>query len=349
VYDRNYLLAPGYYNTALETPDRGYVNITGGPIPPALNSYIAPADVLKDGTVDGDPGHFVSLIPAGMTIFFPVGVWWLNVSEGGQAFPDTFYLTPWDAWWLDPAAAVPGWLKDWDNITINVVGGGFDWELIQGWNLVSCPQNFTHRVGANAYMDSQDALNWTNLYMINFLALAGDPLLSIARNDGGVPSTYTGYDLDTGEGTAFMMNCQNSYWVFTGLVGPNIIHFDSVNETTNAGPDLVSYDLVAGWNMMGWQHNYSVPIGWGAIPTASDFADGTVDTTGLLDIAGALTKIVVTEWTDVKWYNSYVVTDTFPGMADKDWLWDFSYSAQPGNGVWIWIDAPTTYVYSTVF
>jgi hypothetical protein len=346
ITDIDGLLAPGYYNTALETPDRGFVNISAGPIPPVLHSYIAPADVLKDGTVDPDPGHFQSLIPAGMTIYFPGGLWWLNVSEGGQIFPDTFYLTPWDAWWLDPALSIPGWIKDWDNITINVQVAGFDWELIAGWNLVSCPQNFTHRVDLNLYMDAQDALNWTNMYMINVLLLPGDPALEMADNLGGIPSAYASYALDTGEGGAFMIDCQHSYWVWTDLAGPNIIHFDSLNETTNAGPDLQSVDLVAGWNMMGFQHNFTA---WTVIPTASMFTDGTVDTTGALDIAGPLWRIIVTEWTDVKWYNSCVVTDWFPVMADKNWLWDFSYSAQPGNGVWIWVDAATTYVYSTVF
>jgi hypothetical protein len=346
ITDRDGVLAPGYYNFGGAGVDRGFVNITCWPdgISPPY-SYQAPLDKVFEGTADPDPGYF-----GGFTIINnPGGWWWMNVSEGGQLFPDTFFLTDWGAWWLDPLLTIPGWLKDWDNITVYIIPGGFDWELSLGWNLVSCPQNATYRdpAGVNPFFDSQDALNWTNLYMINILGLPGDPALVMADRTGGNPSTYATYDLDTGEGAAFAVDSVHGYWVYSSLAGPNIIHFDSINATTIVGTQTINCDLFAGWNLQGFQHNYTAGVGWTVWPTASMFTDGTVDAG--LDIAGAPTKIVATEWEEpIQWYTSYVVEDIFPGMADKNWVWD-QFTMDPGVGFWLWVEADITIVYSTVF
>jgi hypothetical protein len=344
ITDRDGEVAPGYFNFGGPGVDRGFVNITCGPLVlPPPESYIAPLDKVFEGTVDPDPGGFLGVTQ----IFFPGDLWYMNVSEGGQIFPDTLFLTDWGAWWLDPMMTIPGWLKDWDNITIFIQIGNFQWELEQGWNLVSCPQNGTFRAagGIDDGFDSMDALNWTNIYLFTFLGVGWDHQLVMADRTGGNPSTYVTYDLDTGEGPAFALDTVHGYWVYTSLAGPNIINFDSVNATTNVGPDLQSVDAFAGWNLQGWQHNYTT-LGWTVVPTASMFTDGTVDPA--LDIAGPFAKIVATEWIEpIDWYMSYVVEDAFPGMPTKNWVWDM-FSLNPGCGFWLWVDQDITYTYTTV-
>jgi hypothetical protein len=341
ITDRDGILAPGYYNFGVD-PDRGFVNITCWPdgISPPY-SYAAPLDKVFEGVADPDPGHFL-----GTTVINnPGGWWWMNVSEGGQLFPDTFFLTDWGAWWLDPLLSIPGWLKDWDNLTVYIFPGGFDWELSLGWNLVSAPQNGTFRAvgGVDDGFDSMDALNWTNLYMINILGLAGDPGLVMADRTGGNPSTYATYDLDTGEGAAFAVDTVHGYWVYCSLVGgPYIIHFDSINATTLPGTTLTTCDLFAGWNLQGFQHNYTGNLSWGFFPLAHNFTDGSISAN--LNVP-ALAKIVATEWEEpIQWYTSYVVEIGFPGMPSKDWVWD-QFTANPGVGFWLWVPADLTITY----
>jgi hypothetical protein len=343
LYDRDGIQVAGYYNFGGAAVDRGFVNITAGPMVPQVNGYTMPVDKVFEGTADPDPGHFLGT----GQIFFPGGLWWLNVSEGGQLpLTDTFFLTDWGTWYLDPLNTIPGWLKDWDNITIMIQVGGFDWELHQGWNLVSCPQNATYRVDTNPFFDSQDALNWTNTYLFATFGFY-DPALSIADRIGGNPSAYQTYDLDTGEGPAWAIDTLHGYWVFMSQAGgPYIVHFDSINATTIVGTDTISCDLFTGWNLQGWQHNYTWTVGWTVVPTASMFTDGTIDPA--LNVP-AMQKIVATEWEETtQWYESYVVTDIFPGMANKNWVWDM-FTLNPGAGCWVWVPADITITYSTVF
>ena len=352
ILDRNDVRAQGYFTYPVLSPDRGFVNITAGILPPSIPpySYAAPADQIFDGTTTTN-GFFTGL----MTLYFPGGPWYINVSEGGQIWPDTFYLTDWGIageFYIDPVGLIPGWLKDWDNITINLQVGGFDWLLSTGWNLVSQPQNASFRTGGNLdFFDSEDALNWTNLYLISTFGVA-DPGLVMADRLGGNPSTYALYDLDTGPGWA--VDCIHGYWVYLSIAGSYVIHFDSTNATTTGiSPPTQDAAIAGGWNLMGFQHNYTHVAGWAVIPTASMFTDGTVDLSGFLDHAdippGARTKLVITMWSQAKWYNSYVVDTGFPGMISKNWAWDFSYSQNPGNGLWIWSDAGGVMTYSTVF
>lgn len=351
IVDRNGVRAPGYYtlNLAVGGLD-GPLDVVAGHMINPVYGYTNPLGDPKtfNGLADPDPGHYLS---ATMALNFPPGVWWINATEGGITEAD-LYLTPWDVWYVDPLNTLNGWLKDYDNITVNVAGGGFDWRLTTGWNLVSCPQAGTYRAipGVNPYFDAQDALNWTNLYMFATYGVY-DRGLSMANRTGGNPSAYASYDLDTGEAAAFGIDYRIGYWVFVSIAtagfpgGNAIIHFDSVNATENAGVNLVTYDLAAGWNLMGFQHNFT-GVAWCAGLTASDYTDGTVSAP--LNIAGALTKIVLTQWPAVaqKWYIDYVVTDWFPGMAPLNWVWDGTYSPNPGNGFWIWVNAATTYTYN---
>ncbi|MDO9538088.1 MAG: hypothetical protein Q7J68_07200, partial [Thermoplasmata archaeon] len=334
IIDRLLVRTPGYYTFA-----DGLFNMSAWPSPMAPNSYVAPPDTQFDGIGGGD-GVYLGVNV--MQINYPTGQWWLNESEGGQVEPiPNPYLTPWGQIFLDPALSIPLWYKDWHNISINVTGGGFDWYLTQGWNLVSCPQNATFDINANAYFDAQDAMNWTNTYLFNNWAVY-DGALAMADRTG--PGAYITYLLDTGLG--FAIDSTSGYWVWLGLAGPYVIHFDAVNATTT-GMNVTDVAVAAGWNMLGYQHNFTIT--WGFFPWASDFTDGTIAAfLTHTSFGGLRTKLSVTQWTTAKWYNSYVVDVGFNGVVAKDWQWISSYSTQPGNGFWLWSDAGGTMTYSTV-
>lgn len=333
-------ICEGYYTVL--APGNGVFNMTAGPIIPAVNSYTAPADQTFNGVADG--GVYVGV--AVMQINFPLGQWYLNESEGGQIDLDTLYLTPWGAIFQDPLNTVPLFLKDWDNITINVVGGGFDWYLTTGWNLVSCPQDGTFRAAPNLLnpnFDSQDALNWTNQYLFTTNGVY-DHTLSMAQRTG--TGAYDVYALDNGEGGLnFNIDTTAGYWVYYGGAAATAVNFMSLNATTT-GINTQDVAVSAGWNLLGYQHNDTGAIGWGAYPLASQWAAGVIDTSGYM---AGLTKIVVTTWSTSKWYKSYVVDAGFLGMPAQDWQWmPVIYSTNPGDGFWLWVDAGGTMTYSTI-
>jgi hypothetical protein len=324
IVDRDGAIAQGYYTWAANPFDLLSND-------PALIGFVPRT---FDGTADATPGLDAQVI----TLFNGPAIW-LNVSEGGAELPvpDNF-LTPWGGFSVHINFAIlDGWLKDYDNITVQVLVGGFDWDLQQGWNIVSLPQEPTLRVGANLFFDSEDALE-------NCFLTTADPNMQLAtRVLGTNPSTYTVYDYGTGEGSAFALDSVHGYWVYLAVAGPFVVHFDSINWSA-PGSDTVACD--AGWNLLGFTHNY---ITWTNIPTASDFTDGTIDvdfTTG----GAAGNKIVATDWNQApQWYNSYVTTTTFPGMPVHDWVWDTGYSGQPGNGFWLWIEVPASLTFPIAY
>ena len=343
ISDIDGVLSPGYFTHA-----GGDLEVFVNAIPGSSELYTAPPTKTFEGTSDPDPGHYLD--DASMHIDYPLGMWFINVSEGGESPPDadTQYLTPWGEWYVDPMHTIPGYWRDFKNITLNIMsGGGFDWYLTEGWNLVSCPQKPVFKIGTNPFFDSQDALNWTNMCLLNMFGIM-DPSLTILNRIGGNPSAYQTYNYSDPEALAFEIDTVHGYWVYYSLFSPVSIHFDAINATTTDG--YVDVSLSSGWNLLGFQHNYT-SMGWNNQPTARDFTDGTISNQLCLDrYGGFLNKIVVSRWErNTQSYQSYVATTTFLGLSQNDWDWDFSYSSMPGNGYMIWVDQPVTMTYSALF
>jgi hypothetical protein len=319
IRDRAGLLAQGYYSFA-----DGPMRWTSSDV-----AFVPPAPYSFNGIADGGTHNVPTLT------LFSGGLQWINVSETTC----DWYPTPWNNFQVMTgfnAGGAPvytaGWLDDFDNITVNVLSGGFDWNVVVGWNIVSVPQDPVNK-GANLAFDSFDALNYCHWQ------LAGVTDLSLADRTG--PSTYNVFDYGQAEGASFAMDGVHGYWVYSDVAG--VCHFNS----TNYSAGLNNVNAAAGWNLLGFTHNY---VAWTVIPTAAMFTTGVIDAD--LNIAGPLTTIVATEWLELaapQWYHSYVVTDTFPGMATHNWAWDFTYSTQPGNGFFLWVDAATAITFPVAY
>jgi len=306
IHDIDGNLCQGYY-----TFSDGSVNIS------ANGSYSAPPDYTFDGLASGTPGTRTETITLGL----PLGQRWLNVSEGPDLNP---FLTPWGAFYL--YNGTPGFLKDWDNVTINVTGAGFLWRLELGWNLICVPASPVQK-GGNGIFDSYDALNIT-------FSVTADPGISIADRLGGNPSAYNVFDMGMPENVAFPMDGVHGYWLYLSVPGPFVVSVIAQNYST-AGANVAN--LAVGWNLMGFTHNITgggaQPGGWNSPLTASHFTNGNVDTD--LDLPPR-NKLVATWWdAPVQWYHSYVVTTLFPGMPTHDWAYDTTYA----YGYWIWSDS----------
>jgi len=297
---------------------QGYYSFSDGLIHISANgSYSAPPDYTFEGLLSGTPGTRIETITLGL----PLGQRWLNVSEGPDLNP---YLTPWGAFYQ--YNGILGFLKDWDNVTINVTGAGFLWRLEQGWNLICVPANPVQK-GGNGIFDSYDALNIT-------FAITGDPGMSIANRLSGNPSAYEVFDMGMPENGAFPMNGVHGYWLYLTAPGPFVVNVTAQNYSV-VGANVVN--LAVGWNLLGFTHNISTggaqPGGWNSALSASHFTNGIVDSD--LNVPPR-NKIVVTWWDPiVQWYHSYVVTPTFPGMPTHDWVYDTTYA----YGYWVWTDA----------
>ncbi len=305
---------------------QGYFTFSDGPINiSADGAYSAPPDYTFDGLLSGTPGTRTEIVSFGL----PLGQRWLNVSEGPDLNP---YLTPWGAFnhWNGTA----GFLKDWDNVTINVTGAGFLWRLEQGWNLISVPASPVQK-GGNGIFDSFDALNIT-------YAITGDSGMSIADRIGGIPSAYNIFDIGMPENLAFPMDGVHGYWLYLSVPGPFVVSVIAQNYSV-AGANVAN--LAVGWNLMGFTHNVSgggaQPGGWNSALSASHFTNGNVDSD--LNVPPR-NKLVITWWNPiVQWYHSYVVTLTFPGMPTHDWAYDTTYA----YGYWVWADAAVLVTFDT--
>jgi hypothetical protein len=264
---------------------------------------------------------------------------WINISETTC----DWYPTPWNNFNVMTgfdAVGNPlytaGWLKDFDNITVNVLSGGFDWHVVVGWNLISVPQDPVLK-GTSGTFDAWDAIN---LYILPQIPTATD--IAIATRTG--PSTYTICDLTSIEVGAFAMDGVHGYWVYSDVAGPaGGVHVNALNYSAGlvlvGGVWTMPVLTAAGWNILGHTHNYTA---WVNTPDAVEWTNSVIDAD--LNVP-ALTKIVATEWLEdaaPQWYHSYVVTPTFPGMATHNWGWDMSYSTQPGNGLFLWTSAAVT-------
>ncbi len=328
-YDINGLVCQGYYTFVSGT--------NGGPMTWWSNDplFVPPVGYAFNGVADAGTHNDL------LTLFTGPAPW-INISERGAAGVDP-YSTPWGALNLIPTTFVGGnvvlangWLKDWDNITLQMAVGGFDWKVVNGWNIVSVPQDPVNK-GTNAVFDSFDALNY-----VAWQLTGGFTELSLADRTGGNPSTYNMFDYGMAEGVSFPMDGVHGYWVYADLVaaGPFVCHFNSTNYS--AGFNVLN--AVIGWNLVGFTHNY---IAWGAMPTAAQWTTAAIDP----DLA-TVGKIVVTEWLEdaaPQWYNSYVDMAGFPGMATHNWVWDNGYSAYPANGLFLWLEAPAQINFNVAF
>jgi hypothetical protein len=174
-------------------------------------------------------------------------------------------------------------------------------------------------------------------------AVSADATLSAAqRNLGTNPSTYVNFDYGMAEAGAFAMGSVYGYWIYTTTVLPYDVNVLALNYS--AGSNVVN--VVAGWNLLGWTHNF--PNGaawtWTTQPTASDFTDGTV--AAGLTVGAGNAKIVATWWNaDAQWYNSYVASTTFPGMVAHDWTYDTNYA----YGYWVWSTAAVVVTFNVAY
>jgi hypothetical protein len=312
VYDVDGTVAQGYYTFA----DGPAIWTSGDTL------FVPPAAATFDGVVDAGTATVALTL-------FTGGNQWINISETTC----DFYPTPWDNIQYMSAFGVfsDNWFDDYDNITVFVAVGGFAWNIVVGWNMVSVPQDVVEK-GVSGTFDAYDALNFYCDWQ-----LPGFTQLSLADRTGGNPSTYNMFDYGMAEGVAFAMDGVHAYWVYCDVAG--IVQFNATNYS-GIGDNVLN--AAAGWNLVGFTHNY---VPWTAMPTASDFTDGTVDATLL-----ASDKVVVTEWDyTTQWYNSYVDITTFPGMATHNWVWDNSYAAQPGNGCFLWLEAATVITFNVNF
>ncbi len=208
--------------------------------------------------------------------------------------------------------------------------GSFDWHLVENYSLISCPQSPVEK-GGNGIFDSYDALELC-------YAITGDSNISIQKMNG-TTTVEQNFAYGDNETSAFPMYSVHGYRVNLTIPGSYIVNVAATNYTN---PGDFTAELEPGWNLLGFPHNYTP---WTWVPRAKDFTDGSMDPD--LDIDGPLTKIIVTEWEkDVQWFHSYVVQDSFPGLESHNWYWDFSYSDQPGNAFWLWVDLNATLTFN---
>ncbi len=285
-------------------------------------SFVAPAGRTFDGVATATPGTATDML----TLWTPPQQT-IRIGENGLASNDM----PSSLGNYGPVniggVSTPVFTDDWDQITLNIMGDSFDWDVVVGWNIVSVPMDPVFK-GLNGVFDGADALAACN-------AVLADPALALAsRSDLGV---YTVIDLSTAEGAAFALDGVHGYWVYGeaagwDVAGPtDLVNFLALNY---AAVGFNTVNAVAGWNLLGFTHNF----GTGTWNVAGNL-DADYLTTALPGVA-MTTKIVATQWDNAaQYYYSYVVTPTFV-MPSRNWNWDFSYSAMPANGFYLWLDAP---------
>ncbi|MBI5000993.1 MAG: Ig-like domain-containing protein [Euryarchaeota archaeon] len=249
IYDNRSRVCPGYYGTLLIRSNEsnavsaawtfvpasvgGTVTLDGlggavSPILPGAN-VTAPFAAVGDGVY----GNTASL--------WNVGVWALWVND---TFAPVGSLAP----------GVPGYSAffETDNTHVQIVGGGFYWKPLAGWNLISVPMNTTTLYGpAFTASDVDSAVTAAAL-------LYGVALTSafVSNRLAGSPATYETYDIVLNAGIDFTLNIDNAYWLYVnaaitavyvqaeeliaGDVGFGQISAAGINDVT----------LVAGWNMV---------------------------------------------------------------------------------------------------
>jgi hypothetical protein len=275
-------------------------------------------------------------------IFGTAGVQYLNISEGGLELPvPNNFPTPWGAFTQRINGVVSnGYLDDYENTTVLVQSGIFMWNLVIGWNQVCVPMN-PNNDGGNAVFGAFDAARecWQDLSGAD---------VSVASRTGGNPSNYAVFDNGSAEGAAtdFAMDYVHGYWIWSNRAG--VVTVAAQNVSAPGVDNVVA--LTAGWNLLGFTHNYmsggALAGGWTNQPDANEFVTGVVDAD--VAIAGSEVQLIATWWVQAtQWYNSYVYTDTFPGMATTahNWVYDTNYA----YGYFLWTDTVETVTFPLAF
>ncbi len=103
ILDRDGMLAQGYYT------------FFDGPIDWVSSdpAWIPPFPVFFDGTASPTPGQWNDFVT-----FWSLGLQTIEIYEGGM--PSNQYPTHWGQFFIDPFDTIPGWMKDWDLIIVDV-------------------------------------------------------------------------------------------------------------------------------------------------------------------------------------------------------------------------------------
>ncbi len=212
--------------------------------------------------------------------------------------------------------------------------------IYPNWNLISIPREPLDK-GSDGKFTAFDLLReiQEDLGVFSF---------SVARHNGGIPSSYTVFDSGTMEGAFndFEITNTDAYWLYAPAVY-GMVNIES-QDIANWGIDNVKV-LDAGWNMLGFPHNNSVggaqPGGWNTQLRAHHFTDGTIDPDLVVGVVDQ-DMIIATRWIPTTHqYESYLVNTTFSGIASKDWYYDSYYSI----GYWLWVENSVEVTFDTEF
>ncbi len=308
IYDANGVIAPGYYGT---------VNITTNDTDP---SVVLPADLVFDG-VGGAVGD--GQASAGQVTLITVGFHYLNITDIGND--------------LTPPAIYPEAGQWWDNITVEVSGLQFTWDLSQpGWHICSVPV---------VPVASSDSASEITAIIDSVATGLGVTLtdITIANRTGSTPSTYDSYIYGSG-GVDFNLTVGSAYWVYVDQ-GFGIVQIQGNNYTTTTG--TFTKNLYAGWNMIGIAHNFT---GNGAVDFEANVNPG---------VAGAGSYVTYSAgtpgqpWPGVAWYVSYWDVGT---QKYDTYVYNFNQPTDarnyaisimlPATGFWLYVPAGGTMTYS---
>jgi hypothetical protein len=245
--DRQGLLAPGYYG-ALTTWTNQTVGTYWGAVLPAqatatLDGLGGAVSPFPDANLVGTDGYWNNT-----AVFFTMGIWvcWVNDTTA-----PINSMTPNAPAPLPPQ--VPA-INERDNTHVRILGGGFFWQPVRGWNIISVTKNTIAVYGATFTASEAGACVIAGA-LRNGVVLTG-ALLS--NRLAGSPANYETWDILAAGGVNFVMDIDHAYWLY---VNANIldvfVQSDDILGGAAGDPPmgiapggLNTVGLVAGWNMV---------------------------------------------------------------------------------------------------
>jgi len=247
VTDMYGLLAPGYYGTiaASTNESNALATLWGAAVPGPINAVLdglggvaSPvAEPLYAAWGTGTDGYWNQT-----AIFFTIGIWgiWCNDTTApvGTLAP---LLTGYTAY------------RETNMTHVRIAGGGFFWQPVAGWNIVSVPMNTIDQYGIDGMWASEarDAVVVAaNSYGLWPLASA-----FISNRLPGSPASYQSWDIVTDGGTDFNMTIDGAYWLYVSVAIP-YVHVNATELLLPADPlngivgGVNTVTTVAGWNMV---------------------------------------------------------------------------------------------------